>query len=904
MMTLSRVTHGMAGNPGPPKRPRRAGGRRALRAGAIALGIALVGASAREAAAVDFVRETIPHKWVERMMPEDLPEQKYPAYFNALDKARFQSFTGRYKLSLMTLRKHADPKPDELPQIAMIRADSLSALGRWQQALEALSDPAVADRPEVVVRKARVLLDSGKPAEARTLLEQAIQAHPRSIGGHYLLGVVCERLGDLEGAKQAYGWFVAEPQDYLGKWQSRGEVKEFASAENVVTIGQAIDRWASLTEEYRKNRNLHNVLLGMFVRAYDVIDREYWPARVAAAEYFLWHDQKDKAAEELVVALNANPHDAAALRLIGLINGDSYGFDKADRAVETIRKVNPDSTVADLLEARNLLQQRRPKEAEAPLSRVLSAQPDNLEALGLLAGTYALQLLDDKTAEMLARVEKVDPDNATAYLEVAEQLGAMRQYPRAADKYKVAIERAPWWTAPRNGLGLLYTQSGDEDDARTVLLEARELDAYNLATTNYLTLLDEMAAYARRETEHFVIVYDEQQDPLIGEYFGDYMESIHAEVTSQFKHDPSFGGRPEKKTLIEVFPSHDAFSVRTTGSPWIPTVGASTGRVIALASPADKAMGTYNWAAVLRHEYTHTVTLSATDNRIQHWMTEGLAVFEERTPMRWEWVPMLYSAVKKKNGLELFTLDGLTWGFVRPKKPVHRQLAYAQSFWVCQYVEETWGHDAILRMLEEFKNAGRMEEVFPKITGKTMSQFETDFFAWCDKQVASWGYDEETSKKVEELTKLAEELVQTKQYAEAVAAWEEIHKLRPVDALPHKRLAGLYLHKSVNQTDKGVEHLTALHKVEIKDNRYAKRIARIQRDAGKLDAAQQFALEAVYIDPYDLSAHELLAEVYEKAGNAAGLEREQRVIPVLKKWKAERTGDPVAPPDGAGAEKE
>ncbi len=58
--------------------------------------------------------------------------------------------------------------------------------------------------------------------------------------------------------------------------------------------------------------------------------------------------------------------------------------------------------------------------------------------------------------------------------------------------YKVAIERAPWWTAARNGLGLLYTQSGDEDLAHTVLNEARELDPFNLATTNYLKLLDTM----------------------------------------------------------------------------------------------------------------------------------------------------------------------------------------------------------------------------------------------------------------------------------------------------------------------------------------------------------------------------------------------------------------------------
>ena len=32
----------------------------------------------------------------------------------------------------------------------------------------------------------------------------------------------------------------------------------------------------------------------------------------------------------------------------------------------------------------------------------------------------------------------------------------MRQYPRSADHYKIAIERAPWWTAARNGLGTVH----------------------------------------------------------------------------------------------------------------------------------------------------------------------------------------------------------------------------------------------------------------------------------------------------------------------------------------------------------------------------------------------------------------------------------------------------------------
>jgi tetratricopeptide (TPR) repeat protein len=428
---------------------------------------------------------------------------------------------------------------------------------------------------------------------------------------------------------------------------------------------------------------------------------------------------------------------------------------------------------------------------------VIAKQPQNLEALGLQAACYALRLLENETNEVLKKVEAIDPDNATAYFEVAEQLGAMRQYPRAADKYKVAIARAPYWTDALNGLGLLYTQSGDEDEARAVLERARTVDPYNHATTNYLKLLDDMAAMATKETENFIVMYDARQDPVIPEYFSEYLESVHADIVKMFGHDPvkvvrgtDKDGKPlYHKTIIEVFPTHDAFSVRTTGSPWIGTVGASTGRVIALVAPrkGDNTMGTYNWASVLRHEYAHTVTLSATDNRIQHWMTEGLAVYAEQTPLRWDWVPMLYNAVKKK---ELFPMEQLTWAFVRPKKPHHRTLAYAQSHWVCKYIADTHGHHALLKMMAGFRDAGQMEDVFPKITGKSIPEFEKAFFAWCEQQVATWGYDEETSKRYKELVEQGDAQIKAKQVEEAISTWQEVRKIRPADAVPHQKLAG------------------------------------------------------------------------------------------------------------------
>lgn len=820
-----------------------------------------------------FARESIPRKWLNNVIPENLPPLEYPAYYSALERAKMEAFRGRYKMSLMTLLGVKDGDPVE---IALIKATSLAATARRERALQALADPAIANNPAVQMKRAEILVEQGKLKEALELVKSHLEQHKDSIAGRYWLGAIQEQLGDLKAATSAYEWFTIEPQDYLQKWQRQRE-RAFKNAEEATLIGRAIDRWATLTGSYEHLPQLNDSLSALFIRIFDVMDRSYWPAHVAAAEFFLARDDTRKAIMDLTAANEANPNDPRLNEIMGKIAIEQWNFDGGEQQADLLRIGDPDSVAADLMETRNLLQQRRPEDAQRPVERVLAKQPENLEALGLLAATYALRLQDEKTAEVLKRVEALDADNASAYLEVAEQLGAMRQYPRSAAMYKVAIERAPWWTAARNGLGLLYTQWGDEKLAKETIDVARRLDPYNLRTTNYLRLLDELETFAQKETPHFVIMYDAKLDPIIPEYFVEYLESIHAEVCK------TYATEPKDKTYIEVFPTHDAFSVRTTGSPWIGTVGASTGKVIAMVAPrkGEATMGAFNWAQVLRHEYTHTVTLAATDNRIPHWMTEGLAVVEEQAPLKWDWIPMLYDAVTKK---ELFTMENLTWGFVRPRRPQDRSLAYAQSHWVCKYIGDKYGHDAILKMLNEFKNGSSEKDAFQKVLNKPIAEFQTEFFAWTDAQVASWGYDEATTAKYEKLREQGEELIRGAKYTEAVTVWEEIGKLRPVDPLPHQRLAGLYLHRSINQPAKAIEHLKALHAVELKNNAYAKRIAQVYRDSNQLGDALAYAMQSVYIDPYDLSAHNLLLEIGEKSSNQTIIDREKRVIPILKQW--------------------
>jgi len=64
---------------------------------------------------------------------------------------------------------------------------------------------------------------------------------------------------------------------------------------------------------------------------------------------------------------------------------------------------------------------------------------------------------------------------------------------------------------------------------------------------------------------------------------------------------------------------------------------------------------------------------------------------------------------------------------------------------------------------------------------------------------------------------------------------------------------------------------------------------------GQTDKAVAYGLQSVYIDPYDTGAHELLAELYEKVGNTAGVEREKKTIAILEDWNKQGT------PEAAGA---
>jgi tetratricopeptide (TPR) repeat protein len=419
-------------------------------------------------------------------------------------------------------------------------------------------------------------------------------------------------------------------------------------------------------------------------------------------------------------------------------------------------------------------------------------------------------------------------------------------------------------------------QMAREDEAAAAFEAAYALDPFNVATVNYLRLIDDMKVFETVKTPNFLIKFDPNFDPFIGEYLGPFMEQAHTEVSARFKF------APPQPTVLEVFPTKDSFSVRTAGVPGAETYGAALGPVITAVAPrAGETLGPFNFARVLRHEYTHVINLQQSEYRCPRWLTEGLAVSEEHVPFRFAHVPKaVYDMATKGKFAPIVQLTG---SVLRERSRMDGEMMYMQGFWISRYLGEKYGEESILKLLDGYKQGKSDDDAFRHAIGKPTPEFDKEFAEWAKLQVKDWGYDPATSKKCEELAKSGEEKIRDRQLDEALKTWQEANKLQPMNPLPHRRLAGLYLRK--NNPREALPHLKAFYPLELQENRYAKGIARLHRDLGELPDAVKYGIEAVYINPYDADAHELLIELYEKTGDQDGIAREKRVLAKIEELK-------------------
>ena len=606
--------------------------------------------------------------------------------------------------------------------------------GQYREAVQSLTDLGATQSADWHYTIAHPLGRLGRYPEVLSHAREAIKIDRDHAGARLLLGETLELLGRRDEAVDAYKWFEREllrrpelPRD--AEWVTDTAVG-FLRYTVLTQISSQLDQ---ATVVSRTKHVLHEMLQ----MAYERLDRTWWPARIAAANLLrekFNNDPDDGCVADYEAALRVNPNLSEAHVGLGEVALQGFGFEEVERRVELALETNPNHAPALHLLAKKLIVERRYRQARETCARALAINPNDIDALSLsIAAGNCLHDSGD-LEQLRARIAAINPKCARLHRVLGDVLGGIRQYAESEKEYQKAIEIEPADVNARTELGMMYMQWGVEDKARDALERAWELDPFNERTKFTLELLDSLQRFATHESAHFIIRHDAERDPGLGAYAASYLESIYEIVTSDY--DASL----KQKTIVEIFPTQREFAVRITGKPWVHTIGACTGRVIALASPRKSVhlMGPYDWARVLKHEFTHTVTLAATQNRIPHWFTEGLAVSQEEIPRDFAWSRLLAEAVRRDR---LFTLESIDWGFIRPERPTDRQLAYAQSEWMCEYITDRFGYHQINAMLARFRRGQTNDDVFREQLGIPPDEFDRDFGVWAGKEVKRWGFD-------------------------------------------------------------------------------------------------------------------------------------------------------------------
>lgn len=690
-------------------------------------------------------------------------------------------------------------------------------------------------------------------------------------------------------------------------------------------------------------------MMGMLRYAREQLDTFCWSASLAEAELLWEKDNGSDAGEALETVLSLNPKCADAWRIYGEM---AVGGLDADRALQVAVKLESlatdkdeakfetfESTNAAIVLAWMRLRESDSAAAEELLAGPAKAFPKLPELVAWQAAAAAAGYDFDKADAFLKHLDELSPGDYEGYFRTGFVLSGARQYEEASRYLREAVKRAPKWPEPIIELGLLEMQSGRDAEALEALEAAAKLDSFNVRAANSLVLARELRNYASVESEHFIVRYKPGQDEVMAREMLDPLEKSFRRVTGN-----GLGGIdhvPSRKTVIEVMPDHRWFSVRITGMPKLHTIAAATGPVVAMEAPREgpgHMAGAYDWRRVVQHEYTHTVTLSRTKNRLPHWFTEASAVYLEDAPRDYSTVQLLYGAFKAD---ELFDFEKINIAFARPEKPTDRPLAYAQGHWMYEYIVERWGRKAPLDLMDLYATGVREPEAFQKVLGMSRDQFATDFKAWARTRLVAWGMmlpegvpserdivrvlrggttpaageekseDEEPEATLDEIKKGLEkypdhpellrdavrmELDAKKNVVDAsmVTLLERYAKARPVDPMPHKALARYYLDKAsdVGASESGTSGVEALPHLEYLDAReqhtpeYAMALARQYAAMKDWVKASEKAGRAVGISPYDATIREFAAKIALQHGDAATAERHIWALTVLEPDRA------------------
>ncbi len=642
---------------------------------------------------------------------------------------------GRYEEAADAFTAILENAKDDTKAAAVIGLSrALESQGQYKEAITRLTEIAQPSAA-ILAEAARLQFTIGRLEEAASSCEAALKADADQPLAHLVLARLSTEAGDLKKANEAFRWFV--------RFYNR---KQPTDAETLLLIAEGAGEYA----RWNSNSSIFNFIINTLCTDALKDDPLSWQTHLASGSLLLEKYNRAQAIPDLKKALEINPRAVSVIVALGEAALQKHDVDSALTYAEQALNVQDNYVPTLRLMADIALNKHSPDAAMLALQEARKTNPFDSETLGRLAATHYLLDVqpggdaDDRLTSLLANLDAIDQaalkepshleqlviDVATrnpkpgVFLNAfASALESRRKYAMAEKLYQHAIRVMPQLSEPKTSLGMLYMQTGRSDQAKLLLDEAFKADPYHVRVSNMRKVLGVLSGYETITTEHFVIRVDSQADKILGEYMAEYLEEVYPELVELY------GYEPPQRSVFEIYnnakglSAHQWFSARMVGLPWIQTIGASTGMMVALASPTASPQP-YNWARVVKHEFVHVLTLQQTHFNIPHWFTEALAVTSEGIERPAEWNRMLLERVPRG---ELWSLDELTGIFVRPETPADWQFAYCQSRLYAQYMIETFGEETISSMLALYRKNVRTNDAIPQVFDMTADEFDAGY---------------------------------------------------------------------------------------------------------------------------------------------------------------------------------
>jgi tetratricopeptide (TPR) repeat protein len=585
--------------------------------------------------------------------------------------------------------------------------------GKYEKALEVVAT-ALKDLPkhaDLLARQAELFYIRGRWDDAEKAAEKAIKSQKDHFLARWVRAQVFRDRGDLKMADAEFRWFV---RTYSERSEKDNDIKDPEELVIVALAAAENARWHQLSDQF------DFILKDVYADALKY-DKEYWPAEYHAGLLLLEKDNPAEFLEAFGKAEAINPSAAEVLAARGVAALQKMQMSQADRFARRALAVNPRLPEALRLRADVYLVAGDVPRALEQLEKARQVNPRDEATLAHVAACYHMQ--GKKAAAefdaVVKQVEKFDSLPGAFYANLAERLEERRHYDDAEKYYKKAIKFRPMLAAPQASLGMLYMRMAREKEARAVLETAYKMNDFNIRVSNTLKVLKHLDGYEKLETKHFLLRYDPKNDAVLARFMAKYLEEIYANLAKQFDY------RPKGPILIELFNNHYMFSGRIVALPDLHTIGACTGRMIALVSPRDKAevAKRFNWARVLRHELVHIFNLEQTNFLVPHWYTEGLAVSNEGFPRPPRWNELLVSHMPDK----LLNLGNINLAFIRPRSSIEWTLAYLQGQLYVEYMKKTHGAKTVGEMLEAYRQGLGTAAAIKKVCKVSKEEFEIGY---------------------------------------------------------------------------------------------------------------------------------------------------------------------------------